>query len=431
MKTFVIFLARFFLKVIFYLYYSFMSFKDHFKTKKYSNVKLKKEFNGGKVMLLALYEKASLRNDTLELLKEAKRNDLFIIAVNTLRLEEQNYPTELVDVYIERDNFGRDFGSYKEGMKYFFDNGFDDKSERLLIFNDSVFFSKRGLSAFIDKLSNTNIEVLGATENSQIAHHLGSFCISVSGKVARNPKFKAYWQNYKKSNVRPKVIKQGEFALSKVLKSITSSELHYKSLYNVSFMEEKLNSDVGFYKDYYSFRREGDFPWRNKSITGLIANDEVLSSFYNKFIIEKNGRDDLALSSNEIIQYNKNNKKYEVSESKKIDYLGAVDFFRNSVHKDQSLDMQFKKKLIAIYLDEFTVGSQIHVNCIALHNCGLPIIKLDLMFRGICNMNDIITLRDQLDDSQKDEFMTLILARLNGSRFLFGLNRLAFQFGIL
>lgn len=431
MKNIIFKIVRFFLKLIIYIYYSILSVRDNIRTRKYSDIKIKSDFAGGKVMLIALYEKSKLRNDTLEILKEAKKNNIFIIAVNTLRLEEHNYPLDLADVYIERDNYGRDFGSYKAGMKYFFDSGFQDKCQRLLIINDSVFFSKKGLPEFIQNLFNSDIEVLGATENSQHSHHLGSFCISVSDKIIRNPKFKEFWENYKNSNVRPLVIKRGEFGLSKALKSMASSEQNFKSIFNVAFMEKKLKSDDELYQNYYYYRREGESAWRNKTVTGLIASDEILTSYYNRHVTLAQRAEKLAIPASYINKYNVTPQEYEKNEPRKVDYLGAIDFFKNKAHDEIVLDAQFKQRLISIYLDEFTLGSQIHINCLALHNCGLPIIKLDLMFRCVCNMNDILKLRDQLDESQREEFMTLMLSRLCGDKFLIGINRIAYQFGIL
>lgn len=431
MKNIIFKIVRFFLKLIIYIYYSILSVRDNIRTRKYSDIKIKSDFAGGKVMLIALYEKSKLRNDTLEILKEAKKNNIFIIAVNTLKLEEHNYPLDLADVYIERDNYGRDFGSYKAGMKYFFDSGFQDKCQRLLIINDSVFFSKKGLPEFIQNLFNSDIEVLGATENSQHSHHLGSFCISVSDKIIRNPKFKEFWENYKNSNVRPLVIKRGEFGLSKALKSMASSEQNFKSIFNVAFMEKKLKSDDELYQNYYYYRREGESAWRNKTVTGLIASDEILTSYYNRHVTLAQRAEKLTIPASYINKYNVTPQEYEKTEPRKVDYLGAVDFFKNKAHDEIVLDAQFKQRLISIYLDEFTLGSQIHINCLALHNCGLPIIKLDLMFRCVCNMNDILKLRDQLDESQREEFMTLMLSRLCGDKFLIGINRIAYQFGIL
>ncbi|MEB5705506.1 rhamnan synthesis F family protein [Pantoea anthophila] len=431
MKRIVYMIVRFFLKIAIYIYYGVLSIRDDIKTKKYTDVRIKNNFAGGKVMLLALYEKSSLRNDTLELLKEAKRNNIFVIAVNTLKLEDINFPNELTDVYIERDNYGRDFGSYKAGMKYFFENNFHEKCERLLIINDSVFFSKLGLSDFVRNLFDTNVEVLGATENSQHSHHLGSFCISVAGKITRNSKFKSFWYDYKPSNVRPLVIKRGEFGLSKLLKSLVSSEQQFKSLFNVSFMERKLREDHDLFKNYYYYRREGVRGWANRSITGMLANDEVLSSYYNQYLLQCNDFS-RPVSSNETYAVNNRIvKDGKVLNDKNVDYLEAVNFFRTYSNEELFLDSQFKQRVVALYLEEFTMGSQIHINCLALHHIGLPIIKLDLMFRCVCSMNDIIKLRDQLDESQQEEFMTLILARLCGDKFLVGLNRLAYQFGIL
>ncbi|ALV91749.1 MULTISPECIES: rhamnan synthesis F family protein [Pantoea] len=431
MKRIIFMIIRFFLKIVIYLYYGVLSIRDDIKTKKYTNVKIKKDFTEGKVMLLALYEKSSLRSDTIELLKEAKRNNVFVIAVNTLKLEEVNFPSELADVYIERDNYGRDFGSYKAGMKYFFENNFHERCERLLIINDSVFFSKIGLADFVRNLFDTKIEVLGATENSQHSHHLGSFCISVAGKITRNVKFKNFWYNYKSSNVRPLVIKRGEFGLSKLLKSLVSSEQDFKSLFNVSFMERKFSKDLEFYKNYYYFRREGVRAWANRSITGMLASDEVLSSYYNQYLIQNNHAAEPIFSSQNNMASKSLSKDKTMLMAKNVDYLDAVNFFRTYSNNEVFLDSQFKQRVVALYLDEFTMGSQIHVNCLALHHIGLPIIKLDLMFRCVCSMNDIIKLRDQLDESQQEEFMTLILARLCGDKFLVGLNRLAYQFGIL
>ncbi|WP_455851544.1 rhamnan synthesis F family protein [Pantoea endophytica] len=429
MKKILFTIMRFILKVVIFIYYGLLSIRDDLKTKKFSNVILRNEFHGGKVMLLALYEKTSLRDDVIQLLQEAKKNNIFIIAVNTLKLSEESYPQGLIDVYIERDNYGRDFGSYKAGMSYFFENEVHETCDRLLIINDSVFYSRKGLGEFVKSLFNTEVEVLGATENSAHAHHLGSFCISVAGKIAKNKKFKKFWDEYKSSNVRPLVIKRGEFALSKLLKSLASSEKNFKSLFDVSFMEKKLNLDNDFYNSYHFYRREGELAWSNRTITSLITKDEVLTSHYKNYLIDKSNSIRISKDGSRNPVVSKNNQTE--SKTLDIDYLEITKFLREYHLYDERLHDQFKKRIISFYLDEFTLGSQIHINCLALHHCGLPIIKLDLMFRCVCNMNDIIKLRDQLDESQQEDFMGLMLARLCGDRFLIGLNRIAYQFGIL
>jgi len=437
MKRLLNILLRLFIKTLIFFYYGIISARDSVKIKKYNNTLVKKDFSGGNVMLLALYEKSALRNDTQLLIKEAKEQGIYVIGVNTLKLKPENIASTLFDVYIEKDNYGRDFSSYQTGMKFMFDNRIDERCERLLIINDSVFFSIRGLKEFLYQLFNSKTEVLGATENSQHSHHLGSFCISVCGDIVRSQRFKEYWEKYKLSNVRPLVIKRGEFALSKLLKSLVSSEQQFKSLYNISFVEKKLKTDEDFFNNYYYYRREGERAWYNQTITSLFKNDEVLNSYFRNFVKdEKSKKHEIKMQS--IISsggsfptsiYDPENK--EEKEDQKIDYLELIRFLtRENIESNKHLK-QLKHRLIALYLDEFTLGSQIHINCLALHHCGLPIIKLDLLFRCVCNISDIIKLRDQLDESQREEFMTLMTSRLCGDRFLVGLDRLAYQHGIL
>lgn len=415
---------RFFLKVFMFSYYGFLSYRDSIKTKRFADVKHEKEFIQGNVMLLALYEKTILRNDTIELLKEAKRQNVFIIAVNTLKLSAENHQSELIDVYIERDNFGRDFGSYQEGMKYFYRKKIADKCERLLIINDSVFFSKKGLPKFLNELFDDKVEVLGATENREISHHLGSFCIAVDGRIAKNIKFENYWKNYKSSNVRPLVIKRGEFTLSKVLKSLVSTENNFKAIYDVGFFEGALSHDIELFQDYYYYRREGARRyWTNSYLMEYFEHDFVLKSFYDEYI-------DQIKKESELLENSKYEPK-EKSDDKKVDFVSFATFMSSVNFDTLAHGRVLKQRLLSIYLDDFTRGSQIHNNCISLHRLGLPIIKLDLLYRSVCNFNDLIKIKEQLDESQQEEFMTLMTNRLSGEKFLFGLNRKAFDCGIL
>ncbi|MCX8962294.1 hypothetical protein EHW64_14420 [Erwinia psidii] len=416
-------------KIAFYSYYTMLSFRDERKTKKFQNLVHKTDFSQGKVMLLALYEKNELRNDTLALLTEAKSQGVYIVAVNTLKLTPENYVPELIDAYIERDNFGRDFGSYQVGMKYLYDNKIADSCERLLIINDSIFFSKIGLRNFISQLYNTQVEVLGATENREISHHLGSFCISVAGDIVRKEKFENFWKSYKSSNVRPFVIKRGEFKLSQVLRSLVSTEENFKALYDVNFFERALSQDENLFKNYFNFRREGDRQYwtQMRFLSEYFESDFVLKSYYKKYLKDLDDAKNLSFDI-EIIRRRKD--KDDIVEEK-MDFVSFATFMSGVDFDMLPHGTVLKQRLMGIYLDDFTRGSQIHNNCIALHYLGLPIIKLDLIYRGVCNFNDLLKLKDQMDASQQDEFMALMMSRLSGGKFLFGIKRKAFEWGIL
>lgn len=109
-----------------------------------------KEYSSEPVMLVALYEKGDVRNDVKYLLKCAKKLGIYTIGVNTKSMRwDQNY-AELLDCYIERDNFGRDFGSYKLGFNHVYSRGIDERCNRFLMINDSVFFSEKHCLSFLN-----------------------------------------------------------------------------------------------------------------------------------------------------------------------------------------------------------------------------------------------------------------------------------------
>jgi hypothetical protein len=109
--------------------------------------------------------------------------------------------------------------------------------------NDSLFYSKANLAAFLEQMITTDIEVLGATENHEIEHHLGSFCISFDQSILQQPHFRRYWARYSNTDVRPKVIKRGEMELSKTLRRCVSSQDQFTAHFNLTWLSNYLKSD--------------------------------------------------------------------------------------------------------------------------------------------------------------------------------------------
>jgi hypothetical protein len=69
---------------------------------------------------LALYEKGRLRSDIENLLITAKSLGMYVLAVNTLKVHNPDGLKDKIDCYIERPNFGRDFGSYQTGFLHIY-----------------------------------------------------------------------------------------------------------------------------------------------------------------------------------------------------------------------------------------------------------------------------------------------------------------------
>ena len=378
-------------------------------------------YNGQPIMLLALYQKGRLRPDLIRLLRSAKAQGLYVLGVNTLKLKQPEELRGLIDCYIERSNFGRDFGSYKTGFLHLFARRWEGTCPRLLMLNDSVFYSSRGLDKFIGELATSQVEVLGGTENYEIEYHLGSFCISMAQSVLKADRFKAYWKGYRLTDVRPVVIKQGEMKLSKTLKRCVSMPSEFRALYSSDRFLNEIKSNPDLQNVMIRDSRTSttvDWPrFGTESVTKLLAG---------RFI----GR---RFSLGEKVDISIDTPVKELNEEVLI--TGREDFSRyllRHVHeKTDNFEEILTDALSAIASEVFMMGSQIHQNAAVLLEIGLPIIKLDGLYRGMFNNYDVLRLQKKLNETEARELSALLLDRPYGGQMLHGWKRAAFLRGLI
>jgi len=77
------------------------------------------------------------------------------------------------------------------------------------------------------------------------------------------------------------------------------------------------------------------------------------------------------------------------------------------------------------------LGSQIHQNAAVLLEIGLPIIKLDGLYRGMFNNYDVLRLQKKLNETEARELSALLLDRPYGGQMLYGWKRAAFLRGLI
>jgi hypothetical protein len=374
-------------------------------------IHFEKSYTGERILILALYEKGHLRPNIINLFNVAKKAGVYIIAVNTQRCVKPKNLQSIIDCYIERPNFGQDFGSYKTAYTHIYKRGWDKHCPRLLMLNDSIFYSKKNLEFFIHQMFHTTTEVLGATENHEKGYHLGSFCISLDNSILQHPNFKRFWSNYKKTKIRPEVIEKGEKKLTKTLHKCISSETQLTALFNLSWLIKYIEQHPDILNTITEYYTESNhLGWQPAS---LITATESLK---NKYIY--------------------------TSSSTKIDNIPCyfLDTPETTVAAIKAESKSFDVKNIETRLQQeiknnlfncFTVGSQIHQNAILLHHLGLPIVKLDIYYRGAMTTLDVEKITRQLDESQKDEFRQLIFLRPYGETALRGWKHSAFIHGWL
>lgn len=378
------------------------------------------EYAGQRIMLLALYEKGVLRPDVIRLLQAARAAGLYVLAVNTLKLRDPESLRGLADCYIERPNFGRDFGSYKTGFLHLAKRGWDKTCPRLLMLNDSIYFSEDRLPKFIDDMMGSDVEVLGSTENYEIEYHLGSFCIAMAGSVLRQDLFRKYWRQYRLTDVRPLVILRGEMRLSRTLKRCVSAPSEFSALYGTSRFLTALRNDPSL----------ADFTIRNRRTSDLTGWKRLSPEFIYKFVQDRffmpvYGTRDLEVSI-----------ESQLEELNQNVYVNGVEDLRNLLerHLVEGSTMETEKLhslTVALLTEIFMDGSQIHQNPTVMLKLGLPIVKLDGLYRGMFNIFDIENIVRQMTPAEREELQRLLLERPYGGTTLIGWKRAAFMRGLI
>ncbi len=411
-----------------YLYLYTLSFINFVKSLfKRDVIYENKIYKGQSVLLLALFEKGVLRNDIKRLLQIAKDKGLYVVAVNTKKLQkdELTIVVDLIDVYIEQFNYGRDFGSYKKGFNYLYRSDVAKGSPKVLMLNDSVYYDSDRLGLFIDEMLDERFEVRGATENFEINYHLGSFAICFDNKIVNDKRFKKYWSGYALTDVRPAVIERGEMGLSKVLNSIVSNELKIGACYNAkrvrSFLRQRENLLL-----YIMFLRKSDLvDWRTRSPVDLI------DSFLDLTHLSKLKKSDRVDGKNNIptihLQRDARDKlSIFVTELEDIHLV-----FNQFSNLNQNIDSYFYDFVRNELVENSRSGSQIHQNNACFLLMGMPIIKLDGIYRGMFSEQDVFAFEKILSERNFNELIDLLYSKPYGGNTLKGLKNAAFKRGLI
>ncbi len=383
-------------------------------------VKWNDPYSGQPVFLFAAFQKGTFRPDTMLALDAAKAAGFYVLVVNTGKLTTPDALKGSVDAYVERYNFGRDFGSYKSGFLHLFKQKIIDDCPRLLMMNDSVFVTRDRIGAFLADMKDTDLEVLGSTENYEIEYHLGSFCISMAGNVLRHPKFKTYWTAYRNSDIRPTVIRRGEMGLSKMLKKAVTSEDQIKSLYDSWRFYNLCEADNAYLDMAVTAARVSvltDWP--------RISLGEITQAYIETRMLSVLERDESAMEL-----------KVDTTEPLESVSFQTIDdcltYLRRVARDKSTIDTDgFRRFAQSEIVKVFMSGSQIHQNQTLLLKLGLPIVKLDGLYRGMFNIEDMTKIAAELEEVDAKALLPLLLTRPYGGNTLMGWKRSAFLRGLI
>jgi len=174
---------------------------------------------GGLYAIVVKYARFGLTSDFMALLDALERAGVNAIVVCNGRLSpgEHDRLLERAHRVLVRRNVGRDMGAYRAASLHLHAQGL--RPQRVLYFNDSIFYLKgERLDALVRDLCGGAFDVTGAFENHEKAHHLGSYALSVGGRVFGHRHVQQFWQRYRPYDLRPHAILHGEVGLSACLK---------------------------------------------------------------------------------------------------------------------------------------------------------------------------------------------------------------------
>lgn len=375
-------------------------------------------YDGQPILLLALYQKGQLREDTRVLLAAARAAGYYVVAVNSLAAQRDDGLRDAIDCYIERFNYGRDFGSYKTGMLAILDDPELSRTPRLLLMNDSVFVCRNRIAPFLETMRDADVEVLGSTENYEISHHLGSFCLSMAGDVLRHDRMQRFWRRYRVTDLRPLTIWRGEMGLSKALRGSVSAEDQVTALYDAGRLHSRLREDRAFLEAVVEQARSSNLTgWKRLSIQKAVK--KYAKAYLRPVMDEAQVLVDSAGAPTEPMR-----------EFRLASLADARDYLERLTGGQDVYD-HFMEFLIGEATAVFMSGSQIHQNNAVLVSMGLPIVKLDGLYRGMFSIRDIDLILRQLGPDDAERLRAMLFRRPYGGDTLKGWRLDAFLTGLI
>jgi Rhamnan synthesis protein F/Methyltransferase domain len=193
---------------------------------------------GEKVAVIVIFPSSGLVKSHHFLIDYFLQKGFSPVIVSNLALtdSERSELLEKCHVCIERPNFGYDFGGYRDGILWL--NTQLASMSQLIIINDSSWFPLPGGSDWISDIARLNVDYTGASshyavktpdperfedfewsyDTKQRNFHYGSYALSISSRILRDPKFLTFWRKMKLSNKKHHVVRRGEIGLTKWVK---------------------------------------------------------------------------------------------------------------------------------------------------------------------------------------------------------------------
>lgn len=380
---------------------------------------------GDRFAIFVVYTKLGLQPFTRTAIDTLNRLGVNIVFVSNMKLSDK-MRDELADnacLVVERENLGRDFGAYKDGIHILQER--EENIERLILMNDSVFYFPEGLEDVFRKLLGSQ-PFIGLTEVFEHHYHVQSFLVSFGREVLEHPQFISYWKKYRPISTRRWSIHKGEVGLTKTLVRnagfqpaiIAHAAMLRQRLEGMNFEEIRSVIDLFpvFFRDL--LRRE---------LYNLMNRAASQSSIARLSASLPAGTGRGRAGGGTPLLYT------EVDNGQSVLPSFLLDEIRNDLSRVKvivrDLDLFEKKEFLERILNVISQRNQIHLGgFLFLKYLGVPIIKRDIVFREVYNFTQVHDILVDLELPFTGEVMS-DLRQKGLSRYFTGLSRVLYKYG--
>lgn len=199
---------------------------------------------------------------------------------------------------------------------------------------------------------------------------------------------------------------------------------HYESYHLASYFVNVANS-VLRHREFRDF-------WSSYKLTNsrpkIIKKGEMKLSKVIWSIAGKNNLESIYNHSSLVVNVAKINEGHLLSKDKDR-LLREMQFLEESNISKKVVRYQIYRSMILRLL---SAGAPAHGCIKPFLEEGMPVIKLDIHYRGIADYTDIAEIENYIeDDRSRDSFRRAVLGRGQGARDLTGLNKIYFSYGLI
>lgn len=210
-----------------------------------------------KVAIYVIYPALGLMSSHLRAINYIASKGYAPLVVSNLPLKQSEIKavTQICWHYIERPNFGYDFGGYREGMLHIKRELKD--LDAVVLLNDSCWFPVIDSADWLGQAEALGVDFAGAASSNGLSRkpladfrhaqikysphfknfHYCSYALRLGSKILRNPDFIKFWQSFPLTNRKDRTVRRGEVGLSRWV--ISRKYTHGETLH-IADLENKL-----------------------------------------------------------------------------------------------------------------------------------------------------------------------------------------------